>query len=69
MYLQTAGYRVSWRLERTAENGPVSEVVDGPPRGVITDVVFEDAEAIVFVMPGDDPLLEEIPVGQACRED
>ena len=69
VYLAERGYSVSWRLERTTEAGPVAEVVSTAPEGVITDMLVEDGEAIVFVTPADDPLLAEIPVGQGCPGD
>ena len=65
-YLAAHGLSVSWRVEMTTEEGPMAEVVTTTPTGVITDVLVEGTEAIVFVTPADDPLLHEAAIGQNC---
>lgn len=67
-YLAGQGWTVSWRLETTTDAGPFAEVVSEAPDGVVTDVVVEGDEVIVFVTPADDPLLEQIPAGQRCPD-
>ncbi len=65
--LTDLGYAIGWRLERTdAEAGPVSEVVDAPPSGTITNVAVSGSELIIFVSPPDDLLQEFAADALAC---
>ncbi len=65
-YVTAQGFTVSWRYETTTEDGPFAEIVTGTPDGVITEVVTEGNQVIIFVTPPDDPLLDERPIGQEC---